>query len=128
MNGHRFFQKGSGGLSSEALAKEEQNSAYRATLRLLLVGPGPGVSFIDRRTGHPDPAPPFACWLGAIIGTFIVGILEGLLAFMHTLRLHFVEWFSKFYHAGGIAFQPFSVNRFHTVRAIQQAVVTPTVS
>lgn len=53
--------------------------------------------------------------LGAIIGTFIVGILEGLLAFMHTLRLHFVEWFSKFYHAGGIDFNPYSIKRIHTL-------------
>jgi vacuolar-type H+-ATPase subunit I/STV1 len=52
--------------------------------------------------------------LGAIIGTFIVGILEGMLAFMHTLRLHFVEWFSKFFHAGGIAFAPFKADRIHT--------------
>ena len=48
--------------------------------------------------------------------TFIVGILEGLLAFMHTLRLHFVEWFSKFYHAGGIEFMPFSAKRIHTAQ------------
>jgi vacuolar-type H+-ATPase subunit I/STV1 len=53
--------------------------------------------------------------LGAIIGTFIVGILEGLLAFMHTLRLHFVEWFSKFYHAGGVRFSPFGYTRKHSV-------------
>ncbi|TFG28016.1 hypothetical protein EU528_11870 [Candidatus Thorarchaeota archaeon] len=52
--------------------------------------------------------------LGAIIGTFIVGILEGLLGFMHTLRLHFVEWFSKFYHAGGVDFKPFYAKRIHT--------------
>ena len=54
--------------------------------------------------------------LGAIIGTFIVGILEGLLGFMHTLRLHFVEWFSKFYHAGGVEFMPFYAKRIHTTR------------
>ncbi|MFX1273129.1 MAG: V-type ATPase 116kDa subunit family protein, partial [Promethearchaeota archaeon] len=52
---------------------------------------------------------------GAIIGTFIVGILEGMLAFMNTLRLHFVEWFSKFFHAGGVAFAPFKADRIHTM-------------
>ena len=54
--------------------------------------------------------------LGAIIGTLIVGILEGLLGFMHTLRLHFVEWFSKFYHAGGVEFMPFRARRIHTTQ------------
>ncbi|MDH4214822.1 MAG: hypothetical protein OEV85_12970, partial [Candidatus Thorarchaeota archaeon] len=54
--------------------------------------------------------------LGAVIGTLIVGILEGLLGFMHTLRLHYVEWFSKFYHAGGIEFMPFRAKRLHTVQ------------
>ena len=90
-----------------------------------------GVELIPAEVHSNDPmAPPgpHLPLLGAIIGTFIVGILEGLLAFMHTLRLHFVEWFSKFYHAGGIEFQPFSMKRLHTMRAVQQAVATPTVS
>ncbi len=76
--------------------------------------------------GAPDT--PHLPLLGAIIGSLIVGILEGLLAFMHTLRLHFVEWFSKFYHAGGIEFQPFCAKRLHTVRVIQQAALAPIVS
>ncbi len=58
--------------------------------------------------------PAYLPLLGAIIGTFIVGILEGMLAFMHTLRLHFVEWFSKFFHAGGIPFMPFRARRIYT--------------
>lgn len=59
--------------------------------------------------------------LGAIIGTLIVGILEGLLGFMHTLRLHYVEWFSKFYHAGGVEFKPFCAKRLHSrpIRLVQ---------
>ena len=94
-----------------------------------------GIELIPHEVHTSDPmapgynaltglATPHLPLLGAIIGTFIVGILEGLLAFMHTLRLHFVEWFSKFYHAGGVEFQPFCVKRLHTVRVAQQAVVS----
>jgi V/A-type H+-transporting ATPase subunit I len=76
-----------------------------------------GVELIPPEV-HPHtagaPHTPHLPLLGAIIGTFIVGILEGMLAFMHTLRLHFVEWFSKFFHAGGIAFAPFKADRIHT--------------
>ncbi len=68
--------------------------------------------------------PPVMPILGAFIGTLIVGILEGLLGFMHTLRLHFVEWFSKFYHAGGVEFQPFCAKRLHTVQTNQKAMAS----
>ncbi|MGY5879378.1 MAG: V-type ATPase 116kDa subunit family protein [Candidatus Thorarchaeota archaeon] len=76
-----------------------------------------GVEIIPSTVHSADalaPPGPHLPLLGAIIGTFIVGILEGLLGFMHTLRLHFVEWFSKFYHAGGVDFMPFYAKRIHT--------------
>jgi vacuolar-type H+-ATPase subunit I/STV1 len=57
---------------------------------------------------------PYLPLMGAIVGTLIVGMLEGLLAFMHTLRLHFVEWFSKFFHGGGKKYEPFRLKRIHS--------------
>lgn len=41
-----------------------------------------------------------------IIGTIFIIALETLLVMIHGLRLHFYEFFSKFYVAGGIKFKP----------------------
>jgi len=62
-----------------------------------------------------------ASFLGLILsGIIIVGgnvfviALEGLIVFIHTLRLHFYEWFSKFYQGNGTEFKAFKQNFVYT--------------
>ena len=57
-------------------------------------------------------------WVGVIIAIiiFIIGHLfnlamNGLGAFIHTTRLHFLEFFTKFYDGGGKKYVPFKADR-----------------
>lgn len=46
------------------------------------------------------------------IGTiFLIMMLEGLIVFIHTVRLHWVEWFSKFYKGEGTEYKPFVLQK-----------------
>lgn len=42
-----------------------------------------------------------------VVGNVFVVLLEGILVLAQDLRLHFYEWFSKFYNDGGVRFSPF---------------------
>jgi len=49
-----------------------------------------------------------------IIGTIVLVCLEGCIVFLHTLRLHYYEWFTKFYQADGIEYNPYKIKRLYT--------------
>ena len=60
-------------------------------------------------------------WLGVPIAIviFIIGHLfnvamNGLGAFIHSTRLHFLEFFTKFYEGGGRTYEPFFAKRENT--------------
>ncbi len=61
-----------------------------------------------------------AVFFGAIvyvIGNLMVAALEAIIAFAHSLRLHFYEWFSKFYHGTGVSFEPVRLEGVEVVLA-----------
>ncbi len=50
-----------------------------------------------------------AAILTYIAGNLLTAGLEAIIAFAHSLRLHFYEWFSKFYSGKGVPFNPVSI-------------------
>ncbi|MBW2989146.1 V-type ATP synthase subunit I [Candidatus Woesearchaeota archaeon] len=67
-------------------------------------------------------------WIGVPIAAvvFIVGHLfnvamNGLGAFIHTTRLHFLEFFTKFYEGGGKKYKPFLSERKNTFIRLEKA-------
>jgi V/A-type H+-transporting ATPase subunit I len=55
-----------------------------------------------------------------VAGNIFVIALEGLIVFIHSLRLHFYEWFTKFYKGTGTEFHPFKQNNVYTDIALKE--------
>lgn len=49
-----------------------------------------------------------------LAGNVVIIVLECLISFVQTLRLHYYELFSKFFEATGREFKPFKVERKYT--------------
>jgi len=52
-----------------------------------------------------------------MVTIFMIIALEGIITFAHTLRLHWVEWFSKYYKGDGVPFEGFIIQRRFTAPA-----------
>ena len=53
-------------------------------------------------------------FLVIVVGTILILALEAIIVFLHSLRLHYYEWFTKFFEADGIPFKPFKIKRVYT--------------
>jgi V/A-type H+-transporting ATPase subunit I len=53
-----------------------------------------------------------------VVGHLFNMVMNGLGSFIHSLRLHFLEFFQKFYDGGGQVYQPFHAKRKKTMGGI----------
>lgn len=49
-------------------------------------------------------------WIVILIGNIIIIGLEGLIVYIQTMRLHYYEILGKFFHGGGMRFEPLQLN------------------
>jgi V/A-type H+-transporting ATPase subunit I len=109
--GERFFE------SSDFVARLMSNTMSYTRILALLMAHWALILVTYVVAGLVGSASPASLILSGIIvvgGNLFVVALEGLIVFIHALRLHFYEWFSKFYQGNGAQFVPFKQNFDYT--------------
>lgn len=93
----------------EALISTVSNTiSYLRIMALSLVHGVMSQMIINTTGGNP---------IAIFLGSLAVIALEGLVIFIHTTRLVWVEWFSKFYKGEGRAFKPLRLEEVGAVTA-----------
>ncbi len=63
--------------------------------------------FADLASG--DVHAGFGYWAVIVIGNIVIVLMEGFIVFIQTMRLHFYEFFSKFFSGGGSPYEPLAL-------------------
>ena len=63
-----------------------------------------------------------------ILGNIIVILLEGLLVFINAIRLHFYEFFFKFYQGSGVTYIPFHLDDKYSVVLFKLSTIKDVIS
>jgi V/A-type H+-transporting ATPase subunit I len=103
--------------SYEAITRYLFNSiSYIRVIALALVHAALSSVMVMLMLQFPGGAP-----VTFLLGNLLIFVMEAVISFIQTLRLHYYEWFSKFYEGSGRAFEAFKVVRRYTSLAPLQA-------
>ncbi len=109
--GERFFE------SSDLVARLMSNTMSYSRILALLMAHWALILVTYVIVGLIGTGSILTLILGGVVvvfGNLFVIALEGMIVFIHALRLHFYEWFSKFYQGNGDPFMPYQQTFNHT--------------
>jgi len=66
--------------------------------------------------------------IGLVFGNIVVILLEGLLVFINAIRLHFYEFFFKFYQGTGVTYIPFHLDDKYSIISFKLSTIKDVIS